>query len=260
MTSLTPSSTNEIGPRPWEVDDLSVVVGDRVVVAAQKANAWRLSGTMRAGDRAAAVADRLAKWGEPPSKYVIFLAGPDDWNRWYGHDQPDWAAAWAVPVSSTVTEVVIRTEVVEERGLESLLTHELAHVTTLSGDRDGAGRGSWWLVEGIADYATMVGRPVRNYEAISPTRSFVRNGWSGDPAVDPPGADASLTEASARYGIAFLAVRHIAEVYTEEKMLAFFGRVVHDNDSLDSAATRELGVAWSTVKAECAQFIRDAVR
>jgi hypothetical protein len=115
-------------------------------------------------------------------------------------------------------------------------------------------------VEGIADYATMVGRPVRNYEAISPTRSFVRNGWSGDPAVDPPGADASLTEASARYGIAFLAVRHIAEVYTEEKMLAFFGRVVHDNDSLDSAATRELGVAWSTVKAECAQFIRDAVR
>ena len=36
MTDLEPSSTSEIGPRPWEVDDLSVATGDRVVVAARR--------------------------------------------------------------------------------------------------------------------------------------------------------------------------------------------------------------------------------
>lgn len=259
MIGLTPSDSSETGPRPWETDDLSVKTGERVVVAAQKANAWRLDDAVRAGDRAAAVADRLSKWSDPPSRYVVFLAGPDDWNRWYGHEQPEWAAAWAVPVSTSVTEVVIRTEVVQQRGLESLLTHELTHVTTLAGDRDGAGRSAWWLVEGIADYATMVDKSVRGYDALVPTRNFVRRDWDGNPAVDPPSTTASLEEASARYGIAFLAVRRIADLYTEEKLLAFFGRVVHDNDSLDTAALGALGVEWATVQDECAKFIRASV-
>jgi hypothetical protein len=259
MTDLTPSGADEIGPRPWETDDLSVRTGERVIVASQKANQWRLADAVKAGDRAAAVADRLSRWSDPPSRYVIFLAGPDDWNRWYGHEQPEWAAAWAVPVSATVTEVVIRTQVVQQRGLEALLTHELAHVTTLAGDRDGAGRNSWWLVEGIADYATMVGKSVRSYDALVPTRSYVRAKWDGDPTVDAPSSSSSLEEASARYGIAFLAVRHIAEKYTEEKMLDFFGRVVHDNESLDTASRVALGVDWSTVEAECVKFIRNSV-
>jgi hypothetical protein len=190
---------------------------------------------------------------------VIFLAGPNDWQRWYGHEQPEWAAAWAVPVSSMVTEVVVRTQAVQQRGLEQLLTHELTHVTTLAGRRDGANRSAWWLIEGIADYATMIGKSIGEYDALSQTRSFVRGRWDGNPAVDAPAVDASLEEASARYGVAFLAVRRIADVYGQDKMLDFWGRIVHDNVTAENAASQVLGADWDTVKANCTQYIRDAV-
>jgi hypothetical protein len=259
MVDLKPSESQWNGPRPWEVDDLSIATGQRVVIGASRANEWRLTEALKAADRAAQVADKLAKWDLPPSRYVIFLAGPADWKKWYGHEQPNWAAAWAVPVSSTVTEVVVRTQVVQQRGLETLLTHELTHVTTLAGKRDGAGRSAWWLIEGVADYATMIGKPVGQYDAISPTRAFVRGRWNGDPAVDPPLASSSLEEASARYGVAFLAVRRISDRYGQDKMLDFFGRVVHDSQDVDAAAKAALGVSWATAKADCVTFIRGSL-
>ena len=260
MVGLEPSEPDQMGPRPWEVDDLTIGKGDRVVVAASKSNAWRVADAVTAADKAAKVADTLAKWESPPSRFVIFLAGPTDWAKWYGHEQPEWAAAWAVPVSPTVTEVVVRTQAVQQRGLEQLLTHELTHVTTLAGKRDGANRSAWWLIEGIADYATMIGRSIGEYDALAPTRSFVRGRWDGDPAVAPPTVDASLEEASARYGVAFLAVRRISDVYGQDKLLEFFGKIVHDNATADVASTQVLGADWATVKADCAQYIRTATR
>jgi hypothetical protein len=164
-----------------------------------------------------------------------------------------------VPVSGSVTEVVVRTQAVQQRGLEQLLTHELSHVTTLAGKRDGANRSAWWLIEGIADYATMIGKSIGEYDALAPTRSFVQGRWDGNPAVDPPATDASLEEASARYGVAFLAVRRIADVYGQDKMLDFWGRIVHDNATLDNAATQVLGADWATVRADCADYVRSAV-
>jgi hypothetical protein len=258
LVELKTSDPDQLGPRPWEVDDLTVGTGDRVVIAASKSNAWRVPDTVAAADRAAKIADTLAKWEAPPSRFVIFLANADDWSSWYGHEQPEWAAAWAVPVSNTVTEVVVRTDAVQQRGLEQLLTHELTHVTTLAGKRDGATRSAWWLIEGIADYATMINKPIAEYDALVPTRSFVRNRWNGEPAVDPPTLDASLEEASARYGVAFLAVRRISDVYGQDNMLQFFGKVVHDNESAENAAMQALGASWATVRADCAQFIRSA--
>jgi hypothetical protein len=258
LVGLGSSDSNQMGPRPWENDDLTVGTGDRVVVAAAKSNGWRVADAVTAADRAAKVADTLAKWDPPPSRYVIFLAGPNDWQRWYGHEQPEWAAAWAVPVSGSVTEVVVRTQAVQQRGLEQLLTHELTHVTTLAGARDGANRSAWWLIEGIADYATMIGRSIGEYDALAPTRSFVRGRWDENPAIEPPAIDASLEEASARYGVAFLAVRRIADVYGQDKMLDFWGRIVHDNMTADTAASTVLGTDWGTVRADCAQFIRSA--
>jgi hypothetical protein len=259
LAKVTNSTAEWNGPRPWEADELTVQTGQRVVMAATKANAWRLPDAVRSADRAALVADKLAKWEAPPGRYVIFLAGPSDWTKWYGHTQPEWAAAWAVPVGDTVTEVVVRTQVVQQRGLETLLTHELTHVTTLAGKRYGANRSSWWLIEGIAEYATMIGKPISDYDAIPPTRSYVRSKWDGDPDVDAPTASASLEEASARYGIAFLAVRRIADKYGQDRMLDFFGKIVHDDDDLDRAATGALGASWATVKTDCAKYIRSAL-
>jgi hypothetical protein len=259
MVALEQSDPGWNGPRPWETDELTVQVGKRVVMAATKTNAWRLPDAVKSADKAAAIADTLAKWSPAPARYVIFLAGPNDWKRWYGHSQPEWAAAWAVPVGDTATEVVVRTEVVQQRGLETLLTHELTHVTTLAGKRDGAGASAWWLIEGIADYATMIGKAVNTYDALPPTKAFVRGKWDGDPAVDAPSVNAPLEEASARYGVAFLAVRRISDKYSQDKMLDFWGRVVHDNQDLNAASTAALGTPWATVKADCAKFVRTSM-
>ena len=223
-----------------------------------RVNAWRLPEAVKAADRAAKVADTFARWSQPPNRYVIFLAGPTDWKKWYGHEQPEWAAAWAVPVSDTTTEVVVRTQVVQQRDLEVLLTHELTHVTSLAGKRNGEGRSAWWLIEGIAEYATMVNKAVKSYEGIVPTRSFVKSKWDGDPAVDPPSSTASLDEAGGRYGVAFLSVRRIADKYGRDKMLTFFGQIVHDATPLETAATNALSTPWATVKADLATSIRTA--
>jgi hypothetical protein len=161
-----------------------------------------------------------------------------------------------VPVSDLASEVVVRTEVVQQRGLETLLTHELTHVTTLAGKRDGARAAAWWLIEGVAEYATMIGKSVSAYDSIPSTRAFVRGGWDGDPAVSAPSVNSPLAEASARYGVAFLSVRRISDKYGQDKMLDFWGRVVHDDQTLDAAATGALGVSWATVKTDCAKFVR----
>jgi len=105
----------------------------------------------------------------------------------------------------------------------------------------------------------MIGKSIGEYDALSQTRSFVRGRWDGNPAVDAPAVDASLEEASARYGVAFLAVRRIADVYGQDKMLDFWGRIVHDNVTAENASSQVLGADWDTVRADCTQYIRDAV-
>jgi hypothetical protein len=57
LSDLKDSDKTWNGPRPWEVDDLRVVVGTRAVVAATKVNAWRLPDAIKAADAAAAVCD-----------------------------------------------------------------------------------------------------------------------------------------------------------------------------------------------------------
>jgi hypothetical protein len=258
MVALGKTDPDENGPRPWETDQLSVVRGKRAIVAATKVNEWRLDSAIVAADKAALIADQFAKWAPAPDRYVIFLASPIEWTKWYGHDQPDWAAAWAVPVGDTVTEVVVRTEVVQQRGLENLLTHELTHVTSLAGKRLGQSS-AWWLIEGIAEYATMLGQPINTYDGLEPTHAFVHGKWDGKPNVASPSTSANLDEASARYGVAFLAVRRIAEKYGQDKMVEFWGQVVHDNKSLEDASASALGAPWTTVSADCASYIRKSV-
>jgi hypothetical protein len=259
IAEVTPSAEEWNGPRPWEVADLQVRTGTRVVLAATKNNAWRLADAVRSADSAAQVADLFARWQDPPSKYVIFLAGPSEWKTWYGHEQPDWAAAWAVPVGNQTTEVVVRTDSVRQSTLAGLLSHELTHVTSLAGNRAGLGRNTWWLVEGIADYAEFLGKPVRQYDALAPTRTYVHGSWNGNVAVPAPDSDASIDEAAAHYGVAFLAVRRIADRYGQNKMINFFGAVVHEDKTLEAAALSTLGASWATVSADCAKFVRSSV-
>ncbi len=95
------------GPRPWEVSELRAAVGERVVVASSPRYASRLQATLAAAERAAAKADRFARWRPRPSRYVVYLAGPDEWSTWYGVKQPAWAAGYAMPITADHTEIVL---------------------------------------------------------------------------------------------------------------------------------------------------------
>lgn len=258
LVKLSESTVSDQGPRPWEVDDLKVKSGTRVVVAATSANASRLDATVRAADKAAAVADQFAKWEAKPQRYVIFLAGPSNWKEWYGEEAPEWAAAWAVPVDDHTSEVVVRADRVNGSDMQGLLSHELTHVTSLAGADYSSGK-QWWMVEGIADYAQFLGQPVSAYDGLEAVRDMVHDGWDGRVDVTPPAEEASLTDAAGRYGVGFLAIRHIADKYGQAKMLAFFGGVMHKGYTLDRAARDAIGLSWNGLNQECASYIRSVV-
>jgi hypothetical protein len=260
LTTLAPSQQYGFAPRPWEFSKLVVRAGKRVVVVATQANAWRLAQAVVDADRAAVVADQFAKWNPPPSRYVISFATGQEWSTWYGHTQANWAAAWTVPVADLVSEVMVRSDVVAQSELLMLLTHEMTHVTTLAGKRAGDNVSAWWLIEGIAEYTSHLGQPFTQYDGFIPTKDFVAHSWDGNPAVAPPDGNASDVEAAGRYGVAYLSVRRIAERYGQDRMLDFWGRVVHDAQPIDDAARAALGVPWTTVRADCASYVRAQAR
>jgi hypothetical protein len=252
LTDQASTNQAQYGPRPWETgSNVAVATGARTIVVTSGALSSRLSATLEAAEHAASVADTLAKWDGPPNRYVVFLAGGSDWTEWYGTGKPDWAAAMYIDV--TDNEVLVNSL---DRGYADTLVHELTHVSTLAGDRKGPNDvTTWWMVEGIAEYARMLGRPVSQYEGLSEVRSYIR-ATGGDPVVDIPGVNASLEEATGAYGVAFLAIRRLADRYGQDAMLDFWGRIVHDGETFEQAAPAAFGQTWSAVRSDCQTYIR----
>jgi hypothetical protein len=250
------SEASDLGPRPWEVSDLRVATGRRVVVAVPPRYAGRLSALLASAEEAAAVTDRYARWSAPPGRYLVYLAGPDEWGRWYGVHQAEWVAGYAMPITERHTEIVLNGQRVVGEEVLDTLRHEFAHVVTLADVRRDYSR-QWWLVEGIAEYVRMVGRPLGQYELLSASRHYVRLGNATDVVgLTEPTDGASTEEASGRYGIAFLSVRWLADRFGEEKMLDFFDRVVRQGVAPSEAAVGEFGVEWGEMTGDCAGYVR----
>ncbi|MGC9670157.1 hypothetical protein ACNTMW_26890 [Planosporangium sp. 12N6] len=250
------SAGADLGPRPWEVSDLRVAVGRRVLIAAPPRYADRLGTLLEAAEAAASIADRYARWSAPPGRYLVAIAGPDEWRRWYGVHQADWVAGYAMPVADHDTEIVLNGQRVDGAEVVDTLRHEFTHVVTL----DRVGRdysGQWWLVEGIAEYVRMVGRPLADYELLGVSRRYVRAGHATDVGslAEPP-ADAPAEDAAGRYGIAFLTVRCLAERFGEERLLRFFDRVVRHGAPVAEAAVVALGRDWAGTAGGCAGYVR----
>jgi hypothetical protein len=116
--------------------------------------------------------------------------------------------------------------------------------------------GQWWLVEGIAEYVRMVGRPLSEYELLSASRRYVH---AGNPTevreLTEPTSSASTEDASGRYGVAFLSVRWLAERFGEEKMLRFFDKVVREGTAVQVAAADEFAVDWGEITGDCAGYV-----
>jgi hypothetical protein len=152
--------------------------------------------------------------------------------------------------------VVLNVNRIDSREVTELLRHEFTHVVTLVGvDRTYAQ--SWWLVEGIAEYVRVTGGR-QPFDGATEVRKYVHSGrWSGDVAMNAPTEGASADDVNARYGVAYLSVKRLAERYGEARMLAFFGAVVRDGSPLDEAARSVFGVAWTQIAADCARAVRE---
>ncbi len=249
-------SSTHYGPRPWEVSELRAAVGNRVVVATSPRYASRLQSTLQAAERAAEKADRYARWRPVPAKYVVYLAGADEWSTWYGVKQPAWAAGYAMPITPDHTEIVLNATRIDSGEALNTLTHEFSHVSTLAGVRRNY-TDSWLLVEGMAEYVTHVGKAPSAYPWLDGTRRYVGNGkWPGTAALAAPAESASVGDATGRYGVAYFAMRRLAERFGEDKLLAFFSAVARDGRAPDQVAPETFGVPWADAAADCDRYIR----
>ena len=70
-----------------------------------------------------------------------------------------------------------------------------------------------------------------------------------DPLRPPSTSDAA-------YGIGYLSVRYLVSKYGQAKMLAFWGDVERDGDSVNTAAQKEFSTSWTTVNSACASYVR----
>ncbi|MEU0962466.1 hypothetical protein ABZ328_23430 [Micromonospora aurantiaca] len=258
LTALEPSEADPAGVRPWQMNDLAVTVGKRVVVATTPAQRRKLPGLLAQAETAARAADRYAIGGRPPDRYLVYYAGKGEWQRWYGGGRPKWTAGYAVGVGGGRHDVVLNAQIVTPAGLDDLLRHELTHAASLP-DRGYADRADWWLVEGLAEYAGADGQPVHRYDGLTEVRDLLRGGWSGRLEAVAPADDASDDRVGGAYGVGYLAVRHLVDRYGEQRMLDFYRAVVHQGRTPERAADEVFGDPWSMLHDDCVAYVRAVV-
>ncbi|MEU1684655.1 hypothetical protein [Micromonospora sp. NPDC005707] len=257
LVAVEESGATPAGARPWEVSDLAVAVGKRAVVATTPALRAKLPGLLAQAEAAAKVADLYAVAGAPPDRYLVYYAGRAEWQRWYGGGRPKWTAGYAVGVGGGHHDVVLNAQSLTPTGVDDLLRHELTHAASLP-DRGYADRSSWWLVEGLAEYAGADGQPVDRYEGLAEVRKLVRGGWNGRLDALAPADDAADDRVGGAYGIGYLAVRHLVDRYGEQRVLDFFRAVVHERRSMAEAADEVFGDPWSGLHDDCVAYLRAA--
>ncbi|MEV0454320.1 hypothetical protein [Catellatospora methionotrophica] len=250
--------TAQPSPHPWQVAELVADAGERTVVATTPAYAGELPVLLAEAEKAAKVADRFARAGATPSRYVVYYAGPDEWRRWFTWNPGDTVSGVALRVSVERWELMLYEDNITPEVLSGVLRHELTHASSLAGpfkDSDTM----WWLHEGLADYAGMNGRPVRDYLRLPAIKRLVESGWDGDVEFADPPPNTAGWVVSARYGISGLTMTHLADRFGEAKLVEFFHRVVHDGVTVQDGAREIFGTDWAALERECAEFVRHSV-
>lgn len=238
-------------PQPWELTELAVAHGNRVLVAAPKSLAGRLPEVLKAAEAATATADAFVVGRLRPDLYRIYLADDTAWRTWYGESPAKWVAGYATGIGPTHTDVVVHTRSARGSFLPELMRHEMTHAAGLQGAYEW--QGNWWLIEGLADLAAEPGAGVDRA-----LRSYIRGRWDRTLPVSGPPDDASLQLAANYYGVAFLAVKRLDSRFGRDKLLRFFERVVSIGDSPEAASTQFFGTPWADVQADLISAIRSA--
>lgn len=244
LTRVGPGETGPtVGPPPWETAELVAATGPRTIVAASSAAGIRPEDYLGPAEAAASVADSFARWEGGPSRYVIFLASDTEFTTWFGRRE----AAAGLYVARD--QVLIRQGSLDDPSFRrKVLTHELTHAATLPAPSFRIDH--QWLVEGVAELATMRGRPVSEYNWLPAVRR----------SLSPAAARMTQGErTNADYGVWFLSVRYLADTFGDEALLGFFHHVVHLEASEPDAALASFSRDWPTLQAEIDQYIRSVV-
>ncbi|MEV0717664.1 hypothetical protein [Asanoa sp. NPDC050611] len=260
LADLDPTS---YGPRPWEVDDLVVRKGKRVILATTKAHAAKLKVALPIAEQAAKVADTFAVEGSKPFRYVVYLADQEQWKTWYSNSSfGDTYAGYALPSQAEGTDLVVRLDAypIDETG--TLLRHEMTHLASIShAPRSGGDSAGWWLSEGIASVAGANGASVREYPPRDTVADYLRKTRSYRGAVTTlaPNRDDGDEEVTAKYGLGYYASRCIDDKYGRKKLLALVDAVLRNGEDTATAGQRVLGTSWTKVESSCLAYTRQAV-
>ncbi|MEV4618464.1 hypothetical protein AB0J74_07055 [Asanoa sp. NPDC049573] len=259
MVKLSTVKDENNGPHPWEVSLLTAAVGSRAVVAAPKQYAAQARAFLPAAERAAKIADKYVL-GEKPNRYLIYLAGPSEWKKWFGGTQP-WAIGFAIPATPNRSDIVLRMEEIPTGYAESVMKHEMGHVATLAGREyhDYYGE-NWWLTEGIAEYIEWDGRGISGYDRQDSARRALRQKtFTGDLEKLVPADDADDWQIDAAYGLGFYATSCISDQFGHAKLMDFADEVLRAGRPSEVAAPQILGAEWSTVTKRCLTYTKQKV-
>ncbi len=253
LVSWVPDHENQ----PWQVSELVASAGQRTVVATTKAYAAKLPMLVQEAEKAAKVADRFARDGKVPSRYVIYYAATAEWKQWFGANPPEWSGGIAIDVGKDRYDLMLNADQLYRTAIDDLLRHEMTHAATLPGEHSG--RSQWWLVEGIAEYALMDGLPASSHQGAASARSLIDAGKITNVEVSGPEFDSADEEVMGRYAVAFLGVRCLAERFGEAKLVDFFHRVVQDQATLAMASTQVYGVDWTSLRGDCFGYVKQTL-
>ncbi|MEV4537177.1 hypothetical protein AB0J82_25700 [Asanoa sp. NPDC049518] len=246
------------GPLPWEVDDLAVRTGKRVVVATTKAHAAELPLALSKAEDAAKVADRFAVPGSKPFRYVVYLAPGSHWKTWYSNPSPS-SYGYGLPERAEGTDLVTRLDEVPVERSGFLLRHEMTRLAAMShAPRPNTTNTTWWLSEGLNELAGANGA---SYPTRDDTRDHLRATPSYKGSLSTVNMSGQLTDKqiNAVYGLAYYATTCIDEKYGRKKLLALVDAVLRNGEDTAAAGERVLGARWTTVESTCLTYTRRAV-
>ncbi|GIE88436.1 peptidase MA family metallohydrolase [Actinoplanes regularis] len=242
--------------QPWETTELIAQVGARTLVAVPPKYRSRLADLSRRAEKAAAVADRYRIGDTPVDRYRIYVADDASWRRWFGGYPGSWVAGVAFPTGPNRIDVEVRESDLTAGFSDELLTHELAHVSTLRNDTYYGQDDVWFLVEGMAEYVEHLRSGTGGYRNRSALNRLLRQRTLRSVSVEPPADNASILDAQGRYAVGYYTVTYLSQRYGKAKMLQFFQQAVQYGIGLDGASRTAFGKPWASVDKECAAYIR----
>jgi hypothetical protein len=245
---------------PWQSGDLVFAQGKRVVVGAPASLKGRLSEVVAAGDKAAAVDDKIAKaMRNPQDKYRIFLADDKAWKTWYGGKFPSYSVAYTIPLNDSGSDVVLHMSDFDNRHqLQITVQHEMAHVATLSNVDHSEDDADLWLMEGVAEYAGWLPLHAgRDLEMPILHEAFQGKNRPKTIAAKPIESSAGGDQVDIFYGLGHYSVDCMVTKYSEKRTMEFIRLKLRENKSLDSASRTALGQPFSTVDKACLSWVAD---